>query len=135
VGTSLAEAHALMHRRGLVVLIGDLLDEPAGLFDGLARFRHDRFDVIVFQVLTPQELDLRGLGRLHLNMVDAETGQKTPTDIALVRRGYSELMAEHLGLLRRGCEARGIDYNLLTTDQPVAAALRRYLVRRSALTR
>jgi uncharacterized protein (DUF58 family) len=124
-----------MHRRGLVVLIGDLLDGPAGLFDGLARFRHDRFDVIVFQVLTPQELDLRGLGGLHLKMVDAETGQKTPTDVAALRRDYRDRMAQHLAQVRRGCVARGIDYNLLPTDQPVAAALRRYLVRRSAMMR
>ena len=135
VGTSLAEAHALMHRRGLVVLISDLLDEPAGLFDGLSRFRHDRFDVIVFQVLTPQELDLRGLEGLHLKMVDAETGQRAPTDIGTIRRDYADRMAGHLGQLRRGCAARGIDYNLLTTDQPVATALRRYLVRRSAMMR
>jgi uncharacterized protein (DUF58 family) len=129
---SLQQAHALMRRRGLVVLIGDLLDEPAGLMQGLSRFRHDHFEVIVFQVLTPQELDLSGLGRLQLQMVDAETRRKTPADIAKVRRGYAQQMEQHLAALRRGCAAQGVDYNLLTTDQPVAGALRRYLALRSA---
>jgi uncharacterized protein (DUF58 family) len=128
----LQQAHALMKRRGLVVLIGDLLEEPADLMRGLSRFRHDHFEVIVFQVLTPQELDLGGLGRLQLQLVDAETRRTAPADIAKVRRGYAQQMDQHLAALRRGCLAQGVDYNLITTDQPVAAALRRYLALRNA---
>jgi len=44
-------------------------------------------------------------------------------------------MNEHLAQLSRACTARNIDYNLLTTDQPVIEALRRYLVRRSVIGR
>ncbi len=129
---SLTQAHALMKRRGLLVLISDLLDEPQELLDGLSRFRHDRFEVIVFQTLSPQELDLSGLGRLSLEMVDAETHQRLRTDVDSTAAAYAKRMQQHISRLRRGCLAQGADFNLLTTDQPVTDALRRYLVKRSA---
>jgi len=133
VGASLAQAHALMRRRGLLVLISDLLDDPREIFDGLDRFRYDRFDVILFQVLTRQELDLSGLGGVRTRMVDAETQGVVTTDVSRVQRRYVEQMGTHLETLQRGCMGRGIDYNLLTTDQSVVTALRKYLVRRNAL--
>ncbi len=135
VGPSLAQARSQLHRRGLLVLISDLLDDPAGIFDGLDRFRHDRFDVIVFQVLTRQEIDLSGLETLRARIQDAETGARLTTDTPGIRPGYLDRFRGHLKALFRGCQARGIDYNLLTTDQPVLDALRHYLVRRTALYR
>jgi uncharacterized protein (DUF58 family) len=141
-GTALRQSHALLRHgrggarsRGLVVLISDLLDPPEPMLDGLDLLRHDQFDVILFGILTQQELDLAGMNDLRLLMVDAETHQRVGTDIGAVRRQYSQLMAEHLAQLSRACAARNIDYNLLTTDQPVIEALRRYLVRRSVMGR
>ena len=135
--SGLLHAHALMRRsgrhRGVVVLISDLLGEPSALFDGLNRLRHDRFEAIVFQVLTPQELDLAGLGRSRLQLVDLETRKQVSTHIGQIQQRYTQLMTEHLATLRRGCLNRGVDYNLLTTDQPVIDALRRYVVRRASL--
>ena len=129
---SLRQAHALMKRRGLLVIISDLLEDPDELLDGLSRFRHDRFEVIVFQTLSPQELDLSGLGRLSLEMVDSETHQRLRTDVDRTAKAYAERMQQHISQIRRGCLGQGIDFNLLCTDQPVTGALRRYLVKRSA---
>ncbi|MEE9211523.1 MAG: DUF58 domain-containing protein [Phycisphaeraceae bacterium] len=139
LGASLRHAHSLMKRRGLIVLISDLLDEPHELFDGLNRLRHDGFEVIVFQVLTPQELDLAAAGPLRLRLVDAETRRQVRTHLPQVQRRYAQLMHEHLEAVRRGCVGRGADYNLLITDAGpgpgVIEALRRYLARRTAIRR
>ena len=137
VGAAMRQAHAILRQRGtrargLLVVISDLLDEPGPWFDGINLFRHDRFDVIVFQVLTSQELDLSGIGASRLRLVDAETRHQVGTDIGRTRNRYTQIMGQHITALRRGCTAANVDYNLLTTDQPVTTALRRYLVRRSA---
>lgn len=133
VGAALRELHAQVRRRGLVVLISDLLDEPADLFDGLNRLRHARCDVLVFQVLTPHELDLGTAGRLRLQMVDSETRAQVATHVPEVAARYRQLLNEHLTAIRRGCAARNVDYHLMRTDQPVVEALRHYLTRRAAL--
>ena len=127
---AIKQAHALRMRRGLLVLISDLLDEPAPLFEALSRFRHDRFDIVVFQVLSPQELDLAGLERARMQMIDSESKDRVRTDISRMQKRYGELISGHIAALRRGCQARHIDYNLLTTDEPVTAALRKYVSRR-----
>lgn len=131
----LRHAHNLMKRqarnRGLVVLISDLLEDPRELFDGLNRLRHDRMDAIVFQILTPQEVDLTGMNAGRLQLVDMETRKQVRTHVSQIRQRYAQLMADHLAAVRQGCLSRGVDYNLLTTDQPVIEALRRYVVRRA----
>ena len=135
LSASLAQAHALMPKRGLVVLISDLLDESTKLFDGLSRFRHDRFDVIVFQVLTADEMDLSRVGSGPIKMVDAETHGSIGINLPVARQEYNRLVSRHLEIIRNGCIGRGIDYNLVTTAQPPIESLRKYLVRRTAIER
>ena len=127
----LQHAHALLRRRGVFVLIADLLDDPVPLLESLGRLRHDRFDVIVFQVLTAQELDLTPLGNLPMKMVDAETRQTIATNPSQIASHHKELMSKHVAVLRGGCDRFGIDYNLVTTNHSVVDALRRYLTHRS----
>ncbi len=130
LSASLQQIHALLPKRSLLVLISDLLDDPAALFQSLSRFRHDGAEVIIFQVLHPQELSLSGLAETRLRVVDAETGQQLATDLAQVQQGHVAAMQHHLRIIRQGCAARQVDYNLLTTDMSIASALRRYLSRR-----
>lgn len=131
----LKHAHDIMkrsgRRRGIVVLISDLLEEPEALFDGLNRLRHDRFEVIVFQLLTPQELNMAGIEQMRGQLVDPETRLSVRTFVPQVRDCYAELIQQHIKEVRRGCLSRGVDHNLLTTDQSVVAALRRYVMRRA----
>ncbi len=131
VGPCLAAAHRLLRRRGVVVLISDLLDEPAELFDGINRFRHDRSEVIVFQVLTPQELALERIAPGRCQLVDPESREQVATDVRAVADRYDELIRAHVEQVRRGCLGRGVEHNLVSTDQPVIETLRRYLAGRA----
>jgi len=132
LGAALRHLHALARRRGLVILLSDLLDDPAPLFDGLARLRHDRFEVIVFQVLTPTELDLGRLGASRLKLREMERVGEVATHVPSVQRRYARLMREHLDTVRRGCVGRGCDHVLVRTDRPVIESLARYLSGRAA---
>ena len=133
VGASLRQVFPLLRRRTLLVLISDLLDDPTaagGLFDGLARIRHARSEVTVFQILSPQELNLQAIGPSRLQLVDAETRRQVATHVPTVASRYASLMRQHLDQIRRGCAARGADHQLLSTSQPMVESLRAYLARR-----
>lgn len=132
LGRCIAHAHSTLRRRGLFVLISDLLDPPEILFDSLNRLRHDRFDVIVFQILTPQELNLREVGPRRMRFIDSETRKQTPTFIPQVDAAYRRLLNDHLATLKQGCAARNVDHNLVRTDESVIESLRRYLARRAS---
>ena len=127
----LQQLHALIRRRNMVVILSDLLDPLEGLFDGLNRLRHDRCEVVVLQVLTPQELDLAQLGNLRLKMVDYESRAQVATHVPAVTKRYRQLFDAHQQALRTGCAARGVEYHLLRTDKPIVESLRHWLGNRN----
>ena len=119
LAASLREAHRLSPRRGLVVVLSDLLDE-------LARLRHARSGVVLWQVLSPSELELRP-AEPRVELVDPETGERVPTDAALIRARYLDLLQAHIARVRRAAGSRGVRHTLLRTDEPELTALRRVL--------
>ncbi len=56
VAKPLHDLAAAVRKRGMVVLVSDLLDDPANVLDGLKHFRYRGTDVIVFHILDPYEL-------------------------------------------------------------------------------
>ncbi len=125
------QAHRLLPRRALVVLISDLIDEPTPLFDALSLLRHDRFEVILFQVLTTHELDPTPWDDHSLRLIDPETNQTVTTHPRETRDSYTKLLSQHIAAVHRAATARRIDHSLVTTDQPTAAVLQQYLTHRS----
>ncbi len=131
LAAAIAHAQAVTQRRGLFVILSDLLDEPAPFFDALNRLRHHRHDTAVFQVLSPQELDPAKLPTAAIRLRDPETQRTVTTDIPEIHSRYAKLLSDHLQTIRHGCLARGADHHRVTTDQPIVAALRDHLTRRA----
>ena len=128
IGAAIRHARSLVKRRGLFVIISDLLDEPDPFFDALNWLGHNRFDAAVFQVLTRSELDLSTtVDRGGMKITDPETRLAVPAEVVKIRQRYSLLMSRHVDTIALGCGARGMDHHLITTDQPIVVALRRYL--------
>ena len=125
-------AHASMKRRGLFVICSDLLDPPADLFDALDLLRHDGFEAIVLQVLTPGELTLVGMNDGPRRWVDPETAVAVRAEAGAVQAGYQANINAHIEQVRRGCWARAVDHALIRTDEPIVGALRQYLAKRSS---
>ncbi len=117
-----------LKRRGLVVLISDLLDEPAPLLRALGYLRHRGHDVVVLHVIdrTELEFDFRGLAQFE----DMETGERVVAQPTAMRRDYLRALQEFVGELKGGCRSRHIDHELLDTRRPFDAALTAYLSRR-----
>jgi uncharacterized protein (DUF58 family) len=115
-------------RRGLVILISDLMDDPDEVLMGLKHFRHRNHEVIVFHVLDPREMDLDY--RDEVEFRDLETDKKVRVEPAFLKEQYAENVRKWIDRLNRGCKSHQIDYNQISTDTPFDAALTAYLNKR-----
>ena len=112
-------------KRGMVVLISDLLDEPERVVEGLKHFRFRGTDVIVFHVLDAHELTFPFERATRFR--DLETADEIMVVPAVVRERYLAQIDELVGFYRRELRLSGIDYCLLDTSKPLDFALMAYL--------
>ena len=118
-------------RRGLIILISDLFDDPERVMTGLKHFRHKKHEVIVFHVLDPQErgFDFKRDGVF----VDLETGERLTVQPWHIKRAYRELMGTFADWYKRECRQHRIDYVLLDTATDYDVALVQYLTKRKRI--
>jgi uncharacterized protein (DUF58 family) len=116
-------------RRGMVVLISDLLDDPDAVIRGLRHFHYRGSDVIVFHVLDPDELEFPFERTTRFE--DLETSEEVMAVPGMVRSHYLKQITGLIDRYRRELEASGIDYQLLSTKQPLEMALLAYLSTRA----
>jgi len=118
-----------MNRRGMVVLISDLLDDPEAIVRGLKHFQYRGSDVLVFHILDPDELEFPFDRTTRFE--DLETSEEVMAVPELVRSHYLRQISSLIERYRRELGAAGIDYQLLNTKQPLEMALLAYLSTRS----
>jgi uncharacterized protein (DUF58 family) len=119
----------MLSKRGMVVLISDLLDDPEQVVRGLKHFRFRGTDVIVFHVLDPDEIEFPFEKASRFE--DMETGEEVMAMPVVARPHYLKAVGEFIERYRRELGSSGIDYQLLTTDQPLELALLAYLSTRA----
>lgn len=130
-GKALESLAAGMARRGLILMMSDLLDAPEAVFRALAHFRRRGHDVVLVQVLDPAELDLPFDG--VSDFIDMETGERIEADAALVRRAYQEALGAAIDGFRERCGSLHVDFRIATTDRPPADFLNELLAERHRL--
>jgi uncharacterized protein (DUF58 family) len=116
-------------KRGLVVLISDLLDDPDQVIRGLRHFRFRGSDVVVFHVLDPDEINFPFDRATRFE--DLETGEEIMAVPSIVRAHYLKEIGALIERYRRELGGAGIDYELIPTDRPLELALLSYLSTRS----
>jgi len=129
-GTDLAASFAgfreHLTRRSLVALISDLYCDPQVLTQAIQPLASQGHDVMIFQLLDPQEI------RPHWDesvvLEDLETRASLNVSPEFLQRRYQQRLQEHLDGLRSAAAAAGAHYALLPSDQPLNEALRRYLL-------
>ena len=112
-------------KRGLVVLISDLLDEPARVVDGLRHFRFRGSEVIVFHLLDPAELTFPFERASRFR--DIELGDEVMAVPSVVRQEYLDALHAAIDRYKRELGSEGIDYRLIDTSTPLDFALVSYL--------
>jgi len=128
--TKVAQA---VHRRGIVVLISDLYDEPSAILDAVKGLRYKGNDLIVFHVLDPAELTFPYDEAASYR--DLESGESVPVIPEYLREEYRKLVNAHVSALSKTFGDNRIDYALLDTSTPLDYALFHYLSRRERMTR
>jgi uncharacterized protein (DUF58 family) len=128
---ALHRAADMMKRRGLVIIISDLLDDPAGVIGALKHFRHRKNEVIVMQVLDPMERTF-AFGT-DAEFRDVETAERMTTLPWQIQASYRGAMEQFLETYKRQCREHAIDYVMMDTTTPFDVALTAYLARRERL--
>ena len=116
-------------KRGMVVLISDLLDDPETVVRGLKHFQFRGADVIVFHVLDPDEIEFPFERATRFE--DLETDEEVMAVPGVVRAHYLKAIGDLIDRFKRELGAAGIDYMLLPTSTPLEMALLSYLSTRA----
>lgn len=128
VAKPLHDLAAAVRKRGLVVLVSDLLDDPTTVLEGLKHFRYRGTDVVVFHILDPYELAFPFEQSARFR--DMETADEVMAVPGVVRQDYIDRMQAMIAHYRRELSLVGIDYCLLETSQPLEHGLMAYLMTR-----
>ena len=108
-------------KRGLVVLLSDLLAPTDLLETRLGYLRSRGHEVVVIRVLDPAEVEFPF--EQAAMFYDVESGRELFVDPELVRQQYRRRFGEHRAALAQTCSRLGIDLYELTTNQPLEMAL------------
>ena len=129
----LFKATEFFKRRGIVVVISDLYEDPQAIVDALKPLRYGGTDLIVFHVLDPAEIEFPYDGATSFQ--DLETGRKLPVVPEKLRSQYRRLVQEHITALSKLCGKNRINYALFNTAMPLDNALFKFLAMREKLSR
>ena len=120
-----------INKRGLVILITDLLDEPKKIINGLKHFRHRKQEVIVFHILDRKEMEFDFNTRTKF--LDMESGEEIVTEPWQIRSNYVKLVTETQNYYKKKCGEYLIDYVPTFTDQNLDISITEYLNKRKKL--
>jgi uncharacterized protein (DUF58 family) len=125
LATTLKGLFGTIKRKGLLVVISDFLDEPDQIFSALSMFTHKGFAILLFQVLTDEEMLLPPLDSALFE--DMESSAFVVAEPNAVRVAYQAELQAFLHEMESNAKARRIYYRLATTSQPYHEALEAYL--------
>ena len=131
LGQVLHEAAERTKRRGLVILISDLIDNEEAIASGLGHFRHNNHEVIVFHTMDPAEMEFP-YDRLT-RFKDMEGAGRVVANPKSLRRRYLSRIQQFTDQVKRDCFERRISYELVNTETPYDKFLAAYLDKRSRI--
>ncbi|MEM6469894.1 MAG: DUF58 domain-containing protein [Planctomycetota bacterium] len=117
----LRQVTSLVPRRGLVVLVSDLLIQPEAFKHELASMRARGHEVVLLRVLDPAETELQ-IDQPAM-IVDVETGKQVYIDPTTARANYQERFGQHREAIESICQSASAAFYELSTDQPLEKAL------------
>ncbi|QNN23117.1 DUF58 domain-containing protein [Planctomycetales bacterium ZRK34] len=131
IAGALHELAGRIPRRGIVMLITDMLGDVDAIMQSLGHFKYDRHDVIVFHLMDRAERSFPydKLTRFR----DIEGGGTVIANPHSVKRAYLQRLNDFLDRIRRTCLERDISYELCMTDQRYDQMLSAYLSRRNRM--
>jgi uncharacterized protein (DUF58 family) len=118
-------------KRGLIILVSDLLDDPQNVLSGIKHLKYNQHEIIVFHILDDQETEFDYNGEYIFE--DLENKQQIKTDSRYIRDEYTRRFKEHCDYFKNKLLETMVEYVLLKTSEPIEKALYRYLLKRQNL--
>ena len=131
ISSTLHEMAERIKRRGLVIIMSDLLDNLEAIISGLKHFRYNRHEVIVFHILDPRERDFAFPREAVFK--DMETGEELTTLPYQIKKHYAGAVKTFSDALAVSCRQSSIDYFPIDTATPFDKALWAFLAKRERL--
>ncbi len=132
-GAILREVAEIGPRRGMTILISDLLGDVESTLRGLRMLRQRGQDVLVLHIMDDDELDFPFDGPTRFEGL--ESSMRLRCNPRSLREGYLAALERFLTNLRRGCGRYAVDYALVRTSEPLDAALAAFLCHRVSAAR
>ena len=120
---ALRHVTSLLTRRGLVVLLSDLLLDRELALTALRYLRHRGHQVVVLHVMDQGERELSGPPEVRFR--DPETNERLVVRPRELARAYRLTVEREIAAWRAACRRHGVAYHDVTTDQPFGHVLRR----------
>ena len=131
ISAALHKVAEQIRKRGLIILISDLLDDPLAILNGLKHFRHNKHEILVFHIIDPKELEFDFSGDVLFE--DLESKDKLKTQPRYIQEIYKQKFGEYLDYLKVNFSNNRIDYQQLFTSTPYDKALTEYLLKRKRM--
>lgn len=117
----LEQIAATVRKRGLIILLSDLLAPTDALRTRLGYLRTRGHDVIVLRILDPAEVQFTF--ETPAMFRDVESGRELYVDPETARAEYLRRFGAHAAEIERACVDLGIEYEAITTDRPLELVL------------
>ena len=119
---ALEEARRILRRPSLVVLVSDLLVPSEDWAEAFRMLRAARHEVVVFEVLDPQELEFNFEGDIHF--MGLEDARCLDLDAPRARPGYLNRMQAHREAVAASCARESALFWSVRSDAPLEPPLR-----------
>lgn len=126
----------LCHRRSLIVIFTDLLDQPEHkeqLFEALQHLKHNKHEVILFHVVDQQkEIDFELENRPY-TLIDMETGDQMKLHPGQIKENYVQHIQAYFKEIKDTCINYGIEFQTLDTNKPLEDVIVQFLNKRKKM--
>lgn len=122
-----------LHRRMLIIVVSDMLDDVNGILRGLKHLRYRRHEVVVCNLWDRAELTFQFKGPTMF--VGLEESGRLLTEAGSLRERYLAEVERFRARLQAGCSRLHIDYVTFDTSTALDVALSAYLASRAARIR
>ncbi|MFC1490336.1 DUF58 domain-containing protein [Candidatus Latescibacterota bacterium] len=129
MGKPFHELADAIKKRGIVIIISDMLEDPDAITEGLRHFRFAGNDVIVFHIMDPVEQTLEFNDIVELE--DMETSERVIIMSDEAREAYQYNLNKFKARMKNDCGLLRVDYDIFETNKPLDFALFNYLSKRS----
>ncbi len=125
-----------MHKRSLVVVFSDMMDDSDNIedmFSALQHLRYNKHEVILFHVVDgTQELEFEFENRPY-EFVDMETGDRIKLQPQQIKDQYISRMRDFQIMIENRCHQYQIDRVAVDLSKPVDEVLHAFLIKRNKL--